>query len=67
MGDAAGFFNPFCGEVVAFALESGSMAAAVVIGAWPRIRRERLPHYRDELRLLLKIPFAWRRLFYRLT
>lgn len=67
VGDAAGLVNPFCGEGVAFALESGWMAAAAVIGAWPRTGRERLLHYRDELRLLYKVPFARGRVFYRLT
>lgn len=66
-GDAAGLVNPFCGEGVAFALESGWLAAMAILKAWPQTSQKVLQHYRDELRQLYEVPFARGRIFYRFT
>lgn len=66
-GDAAGLINPFCGEGVAFALESGWLAARAVAGAWPRLSVTRLWRYAQELRTLYAVPFKRGRALVHLT
>lgn len=56
-GDAAGLVNPFGGEGITFALESGWLAARAIIGAWPRRSQDLLQHYWEELHLLYEVPF----------
>lgn len=49
IGDAAGIVNPFNGEGIAYALETGKLAAGMVSEALADGKATYLPHYREAL------------------
>ncbi len=49
IGDAAGMVNPFNGEGIAYALETGKLVAALVASALREGRTDELTEYREAL------------------
>ena len=66
VGDAAGLVNPFNGEGIDYALESGQLAAEAGLAALASGDRTRLAAYRDAVERRFGSYFALGRLFVRL-